>query len=108
MEPAHRIAQERRDRLAHRLRMPAWVAYHREVAVAREPDVVELDLVEPRLRGGDRHVDVVLPDGPRVGVEPAEATVGAPKRSVAAMDRELRMGHRGDRILEADDAADQI
>ena len=55
------VAEEGRDRLVHRLRVLARVADEREVAVAREADVVELDLVEAGLRRGDADVDVVLP-----------------------------------------------
>ena len=41
---------EHRDRPAHRLRVHARVADLREVAVAREAHIVELDLVEAELR----------------------------------------------------------
>ena len=61
------VAQERGHRLVHRLRVLAGVADDREVAVAREADVVELDLVEARLRRGDRDVDVVVPGAREYG-----------------------------------------
>ena len=88
--------------------MHARVADLREVAVAREAHVVELDLVEAELRrlGGD--VDVVLPDALVVGVRPPEPGAVEPARAVRAADRQLGRARREDGILEGDDAADQI
>src|SRR5262245_33166117 len=89
VQPGDGVAQESSDRLAHRLRVAARVADGREVAVAREPDVVELDLVEAGLRDGDGDVDVVAPGRTRVRVQPAETTFRLPERAVAAPNREL-------------------
>src|SRR5579859_4615076 len=88
--------------------MRARVADDRHVAVAREADVVELNLVEARLRRGYCKVDVVLPRGARVRVEPCEAAVRVPERAVGLVHRDLGMRGRGDRILERHDAADEI
>ena len=102
------VAQERRDRLLHRLPVLARVADERNVAVAREADVVELDLVEAGFGGGDGHVDVVAPGGAAVRVEPREAAVRPPDRAVGLVNCELGMRDRRDRILEAHEAPDQV
>ena len=73
LEASAGVFGEHRDRPAHGLRMLAGIADLREVAVAREADVVELDLVEAELRSLFGDVDVVLPDALVVGVRPAEA-----------------------------------
>jgi hypothetical protein len=52
--------------------MLARVANLRDVPVARESDVVELDLVEAELRGLDGDVDVVFPDALVIGVRPPQ------------------------------------
>ena len=75
---------------------------------SREADVVELDLVEARLRGRRGNVDVVLPRSPRIRIEPAEAGVRTPDRAARRVDRQLRMRDRRDRILERDDATDEV
>jgi hypothetical protein len=88
--------------------MHARVADLREVAVAREAHVVELDLVEAELRrlGGD--VDVVLPDSFVVGVRPPEPGAVHPARAIRAADRQLGGARREDGILEGDHTPDQI
>ena len=79
-----------------------------DVAVGGEAHVVELDLVEAGARGDLGDGDVVVPDPPVVRVRPAEAGVVTPDRAVAALDREVRARRRQQRILEDDDAADQV
>ena len=79
-----------------------------EVAVAREADVVELDLVEAELGRLDGDVDVVLPDPLVVGIRPAEAAVVQPGRAVCPPDRQGGIAGGQERILEGDDAADQV
>ncbi len=88
--------------------MRSGVADLREVAVARETDVVELDLVEARLRGGHGHVQVVGPDASVVGVRPAEARVVVPEGAVGVADCKGRPLLGEHRVLERDDAADQV
>src|SRR5437762_11565528 len=88
--------------------MRAGVADLREVAVAREADVVELDLVEAELCRLLGDVDVVLPDALVVGVRPAETGAVEPPRAVGTPDRELGNAGRQGRILERDDSADEV
>ena len=80
----------------------------RDVAVRGEADVVEHDLVEPVARGrlGDR--DVVVPDALVVRVRPSEACRVLPHRAVAAARGHLRPALREVRILERDDAPDEV
>ena len=79
-----------------------------DVAVGREANVVEHDLVEAGLgrRLGDR--DAVVPDPTVVGVDPAEACARRPDAAVRALDCQIRPPLRELRILEADDAADHV
>src|SRR5436190_17111966 len=102
------VLREGGNRPTHRLRMRTRVADNREVAVAREAHVVELDLVEAGFRGGGGDVHVVAPDPAVVRVRPAEARVVQPEGAVAAMHRQLGPLRREHRILERDDAADQV
>src|SRR3954468_14874985 len=88
--------------------MYARVADLREVAVAREAHVVELDLVEAELRRPAGDIDVVLPHTPVVRVRPAEAGAVHPPRAVCTADRQLGRARREDGILEGDDTSDQI
>src|SRR5207253_106506 len=108
MQARDRVPQERRNRLVSRLRVRTGEAHERDVAVAWKAHVVELDLVEPRLRRRDGDVDVVAPRGTRVRVQPGEPAVRLPERAVAAPDGELRVRDGGDRVFEADDATDQV
>ena len=90
VEPAIRIAQEGRDRLALAERAAVPVGRSIDIPVGREANVVEHDLVEsrPGRRSGD--VDVVLPDAPVVRVRPPEAGRVPPDRAVGPLDREIR------------------
>src|SRR5207253_6453968 len=97
-----------RNRPAHGLSMFARIADLGDVAVAGEPNVVELDLVEAELRRLLCDVDVVLPDAPVVGVRPPQSHVVEPARAVGPPDRELGNSGRQGRILEGDDPAEEI
>ena len=89
-----RVAQEPRDRRPLRLGPRVPVDDLRDVAVAREAHVVELDLVEAGLGGGDADPDRVAPDPPVVRVHPAEAAVVQPARAVRAEHGERGPGGR--------------
>src|SRR5581483_6485664 len=80
----------------------------RHVAVRREADVVELDLVEPCLGRGGRDVDVVLPHARVVLVRPAQAGGRLPAAAGLALDAESGLAVRQRRVLEGDHAADQV
>jgi len=108
VQPRGGVAEEGRDGRVLRLRVVAGEAHERDVAVRREAHVVELDLVEAGLRRGDGDVDVVAPGGARVRVEPGEAAARLPHAAVRMPDRELRVRDSRDRVLERDDAADQV
>ena len=98
------------DRPAHRLRVLARVADQREVAVAREADVVELDLVEAEPRRGDGDVDVVLPDALVVGVRSSRARRCCARREPSRR-RIASVGAlppRAPGSSKRDDAADQV
>src|SRR5439155_1083586 len=60
------------------------------------------------LGGGRSDVDVVPPDPPVVRIRPAEAGVGVPERAVGVVDREVRALLGEHRVLEGDDAADEV
>ncbi len=108
LEPASRVLDECRHRVA--LLQPTAIPVDRgaDVAVGGEPHVVEHDLVEPATRSRFSDIDVVVPDPPVVRVRPAEARAVLPDGAVAAQDRELRTPVREDRVLEDDDAADEV
>src|SRR5438876_3614811 len=108
MQPLRRVPEEERDGPAHRLRMSPGVADLRDVAVTREADVVELDLVEPRFGCSRADPDGVAPDATVVRVRRPEGGVVDPERAVGAADRERRLARRENRILERDDATDQV
>ena len=108
LEPRAGVLEEQWDRPAHRLRVGPRDSGSPEVTVAREADVVELDLVEAQLRGLHCDVDVVLPDPRSYGfVQPSPPLFSQREPS------DLRMASAGaradkDRVLEGDDAADQV
>ena len=77
-------------------------------AVAREADVVELDLVEAGAHRRLRDVEVVVPDPLVVGIRPPEAGVVDPNAASGRPDREVRPLLGQDRVLEADDTADEV
>ena len=108
MQPRCRVGEERSNRCLHRLWMRAGITDDREVTVAREAHIVELDLVEACVCSRHRDVDVVAPGGPGVRVEPGEAAVRPPERAVASVNRKPGMRGRRDRVLERDDTADQV
>jgi hypothetical protein len=66
-----------------------------DVAVGREADVVEHDLVEARSGGGGRDRDGVVPDAPVVRVDPRQSRVRRPDRAVRPLDRESGACGRG-------------
>jgi hypothetical protein len=105
---ARGVVGEARDRPAHRLGGLAREDGGLDRAVAREAHVVELDLVEGRASRRLSDPDDVLPQARVVGVRPTESGVVHPDRAVAVLDREVgaRGGQR--RVLEDDDAADQV
>ena len=75
-----------------------------DVAVGREADVVELDLVEAGAGGDLCDRDVVVPDPTVVRIRPAEPGRVRPDRAVRAPDRQVRPSVRESRVLEDDDA----
>jgi len=96
------------DRPGLRLADPRGEAHLRQVAVRGEAHVVELDLVEARPRRRRRDREVVLPGAAVAGVEPAQSGTGLPDRAVRCPDGEVGARDGEDRVLERDDAADQV
>ncbi|UPT73515.1 MAG: hypothetical protein M0D55_16850 [Elusimicrobiota bacterium] len=86
----------------------ARIAALARLAVGREPDVVELDLVEAR--GGRARGDVhrVLPDLLLVRVDPGGALVVGPDAAVREVDREVGAGAREMVVLEDRHARDRV
>src|SRR5919106_2659497 len=80
----------------------------REVAVGREADVVELDLVEARLCRSRGDVHVVLPDPLVVRVGPAEPAARQPDAAAAALNGHTGLPAGEVWVLEDDDAADEV
>ena len=107
-QPLARVGEEALDRSRLRLLAAHRIHDRVDIAVAREPDVVELDLVEAglRRRGGD--VDDVSPGALVVRVQPREPRRVAPDGAVGPLQRELRPRRAQRRIGEGDDAADEI
>ena len=80
----------------------------RDVAVGREPDVVEHDLVEAGARSGRGDRDGVVPHPPVVRVDPGEPGARRPDRPVRCGGSRSRGAPREVRVLEDDDPADQV
>ena len=108
LQPLGGVVDELGDHPAGRRRRLVRVDDRVDVAVGGEAHVVELDLVEAGAGGdlGDR--DVVVPDALVVRVRPTEACVVVPDGAVRVLDCELGTAGREARVLEDDDAADQV
>jgi hypothetical protein len=102
------VLGEARDHVGLRLLRLPGEDRSGEVPVGREADVVELNLVESRLRRRLAEGDVVVPDALVVRVRPAEARRRCPHAARGGPDRVAPGVRRQDRILEADDAPDQV
>jgi hypothetical protein len=101
-------ADEPRDRLRLRRVRPDRIPDRRHVAVGGKAHVVELNLAEAGVHGRHGDGEVVRPDPPVVGIEPAEPAARAPDAAVAIPQRQPRPTLRQNRILERDDSADQV
>ena len=108
LEPLLRVLDEVCDDTALGDARPARVDGVVEVAVGREPNVVEHDLVEAGIGSGLRNRRAVVPDAAVVGVDPAEPGRRRPDASVTALDGEVGTLAGEVRILEADDPADHV
>jgi hypothetical protein len=108
VEPRRHEVDVARDRPRLGLAALRGEAHQRQIAVRGETHVIQLDLVEAGLRGRLGHREVVVPRAAVPRIEPAEAGARLPHGAARRLDREVGTRRREDRILERDDASDQV